>query len=116
MDEFLWVEKYRPQTVQDCIIPEIAKKIFQECVDTGEIQNFLLSGPAGVGKTTVAQAMCKQIGLNYMFINASEERGLDTLRTKIMDYASTVAFTGGRKVIILDEADGLTPENATVDA
>jgi DNA polymerase III delta prime subunit len=110
MDEFLWVEKYRPQTVQDCIIPETAKKIFQECVDTGEIQNFLLSGPAGVGKTTVAQAMCKQIGLNYMFINASEERGIDTLRTKIMDYASTISFTGGRKVIILDEADGITPE------
>jgi DNA polymerase III delta prime subunit len=84
--------------------------VFQHYVTKGEIPNLLLTGTAGVGKTTVAKAMCEEIGLNYLFINSSEDRGIDMLRTKIMGYASTVSLTGGRKVIILDEADGLTPD------
>lgn len=110
MDEFLWVEKYRPARVGDCILPERLKKVFQEYVDNKNIPNLMLTGSAGVGKTTVAMAMCEEIGLNYLFINSSEERGIDTLRTKIKEYASTVSLTGGRKVIILDEADYITPE------
>jgi replication factor C small subunit len=110
MNEFLFTEKYRPQKIEDCILPDRLKKIFQEYVTKEEIPNLLLSGTAGVGKTTVALAMCEEIGLNYLFINSSEDRGIDMLRTKIMGYASTVSLTGGRKVIILDEADGLTPE------
>lgn len=108
--EFLFCEKYRPQKIADCILPDRLKKVFQEYVTKGEIPNLLLCGTAGVGKTTVALAMCEEIGLNYLFINSSEDRGIDMLRTKIMGYASTVSLTGGRKVIILDEADGLTPE------
>ena len=109
-DEFLWVEKYRPHTVADCILPDRLKKVFQEYVDNGSVPNLMLTGSAGVGKTTVAMAMCEQIGLNHLFINSSEERGIDMLRTKIKNYASTISLTGGRKVIILDEADYLTPE------
>ena len=110
MDEFLYTEKYRPQKIADCVLPDRLKKVFQEYVTKREIPNLLLSGTAGVGKTTAAIAMCEEIGLNYLFINSSEDRGIDMLRTKIMGYASTVSLTGGRKVIILDEADGLTPE------
>jgi DNA polymerase III delta prime subunit len=110
MDDFLWVEKYRPKTVADCILPDRIKKVFQEYVDKGNIPNLMLTGSAGVGKTTVAMAMCDEIGLNHLFINSSEERGIDMLRTKIRGYASTISLTGGRKVIILDEADYLTPE------
>ena len=109
-DEFLWVEKYRPKTVEDCILPERTKKIFQQYVDDGSIPNLMLTGTAGVGKTTAAKAMCDQIGINHLYINASLERGIDTLRTKISSYASTISLTGGRKVIIMDEADYLTPE------
>jgi len=109
-DDFLWVEKYRPKTVSDCILPDRIKKAFQEYVDKGSIPNLMLTGSAGVGKTTVAMAMCEEIGLNHLFINSSEERGIDMLRTKIKGYASTISLTGGRKVIILDEADYLTPE------
>jgi replication factor C small subunit len=110
MSEFLWVEKYRPKTVSDCILPERLKKVFQEYVDTKSIPNLMLTGTAGVGKTTIAKAMCDEIGVNNILINSSEERGIDTLRTKIKNYASTISLTGGRKVIILDEADYLTPE------
>jgi len=110
MSEFLWVEKYRPHIVADCILPDRLKKTFQEYVDTNSIPNLMLTGSAGVGKTTVAVAMCEEIGINHLFINSSEERGIDMLRTKIKGYASTVSLTGGRKVIILDEADYLTPE------
>jgi len=106
--EYLWVEKFRPKTVSDCILPDRIKKVFQNYVDTANIPNLMLTGSAGVGKTTVAMAMCEEIGLNYMFINSSEERGIDMLRTKIRGYASTISLTGGRKVIILDEADYLT--------
>lgn len=110
MSEFLWVEKYRPHTVADCILPDRLKKPFQEYVDNKTIPNLMLTGTAGVGKTTVAAAMCEEIGVNHLFINSSEERGIDMLRTKIRGYASTVSLTGGQKVIILDEADYLTPE------
>jgi len=110
MDDFLWVEKYRPKTVADCILPDRIKKVFQDYVDKKSIPNLMLTGSAGVGKTTVAMAMCEEIGLNHLFINSSEERGIDMLRTKIRGYASTISLTGGRKVIILDEADYLTPE------
>ncbi len=109
-ESFLWVEKYRPSTVSECILPDRLKKIFQDYVNTKEIPNLMLTGSAGVGKTTVAKAMCAEIGVNHLFINSSEERGIDMLRTKIRTYASTMSLTGGKKVIILDEADYLTPE------
>ena len=109
-EDFLWVEKYRPHKIEDCVLPDRIKKAFQEYVNSGEIPNLLLTGPAGCGKTTAAMAMCDEIGCNYLFINSSEERGIDVLRTKVVGYASTVSLTGGRKVIILDEADGLTPD------
>lgn len=110
MSEFLFVEKYRPHKIEECILPERLKKVFQEYVKDENIPNLMLTGSAGCGKTTVAKAMCEEIGLNHLFINSSDERGIDTLRTKIKGYASTVSLTGGRKVIILDEADYLTPE------
>ena len=81
-DEYLWVEKYRPQTVNDCILPDRLKAVFQEYVNAKNVPNLMLTGTAGVGKTTVAVAMCQDIGLDYLFINSSEERGIDTLRTK----------------------------------
>jgi len=109
-EQYLWVEKYRPHTVEACILPNRMKSVFQEYVKSQNIPNLLLTGTAGVGKTTVAKAMCEEIGLNHLFINGSEERGIDTLRTKIKGYASTISLTGGRKVIIIDEADYLTPE------
>jgi len=109
-DEFLFVEKYRPRKVSECILPERLKTVFQDYVNSNSIPNLMLTGTAGVGKTTVAIAMCEEIGLNYIFINSSEERGIDTLRTKIKNFASTVSLTGNRKVIILDEADYITPE------
>jgi DNA polymerase III delta prime subunit len=104
------VERYRPHTVKDTILPDRLKSIFQNYVDNKEIPNLMLCGGPGTGKTTVARAMCDEIGVNYLFINSSEERGIDILRTKIRAYASTVSLTGGKKVIILDEADYLTPE------
>lgn len=109
-DEFLWVEKYRPKTISDCILPERIKKIFQSYVDNNNIPNLMLTGSAGVGKTTVARALCEELGINHLFINSSEERGIDILRTKIKSYASTISLTGGRKVIILDESDYLTSD------
>ena len=109
-ESFLWVEKYRPKTIEDCILPDRLKKPFQEYVDKKEIPNLMLTGSAGVGKTTVAKAMCDEIGLNHLYINASENRGIDTLRTTIRKYASTLSLSGGKKVIILDEADYMTPE------
>ena len=110
MSEYLYVEKYRPHKIEDCILPDRLKKVFQEYVTKGDIPNLMLTGTAGCGKTTVAKAMCEEIGINHLFINSSDERGIDTLRIKIKGYASTVSLTGGRKVIILDEADYLTPE------
>ena len=110
MSEYLYVEKYRPHKIEDCILPDRLKKVFQEYVTKGDIPNLMLTGTAGCGKNTVAKAMCEEIGCNFLFINSSDERGIVTLRTKIKGYASTVSLTGGRKVIILDEADYLTPE------
>lgn len=110
MSDYLLVEKYRPHSVEDCILPDRIKSVFEEYVKEGNIPNLMLTGPAGCGKTTIAKAMCEQLGLNHLFINSSEERGIDMLRTKIKGYASTISLTGGRKVIILDEADYLTPE------
>lgn len=109
-EEFLWSQKYRPKKVVDCVLPERLKKVFQDYVDNKSIPNLMLTGTAGVGKTTVAIAMCEEVGLSYMFINSSEERGIDTLRTKIKNYASTMSFSGTKKVIILDEADYITPD------
>jgi len=111
MEHLLWTEKYRPQTVEDCILPDRLKKPFQEYVNQKEIPNLLLSGGAGVGKTTVAKAMCNEIGCDFMVINGSDESGIDTFRTKIKNYASSMALTGGRKVIIIDEADYLNPNS-----
>lgn len=106
----LWCEDNRPKTVAECILPESLKKAFQHYVDTKEIPNVLLVGGPGMGKTTVAKAMCEEIGCDYMFINSSDERGIDVLRTKIKQYATSMSFTGDRKVIILDEADNLTAD------
>ena len=112
-DEFLWVEKYRPETIEDCILPEQTKKTFLEFVNKGEIPNMLLAGPAGCGKTTVAKALCKQLGVDYYVINGSDEgRFLETVRNNAKNFASTVSLTSlaKHKVIIIDEADNTTPD------
>ena len=111
MNDILWVEKYRPQTIEDCILPSELKQTFQQFVDNEEIPNLLLTGTAGVGKTTIAKAMLEQIGCTYMMINGSEESGIDMLRTKIKNFASTVSMDGKRKYVILDEADYLNPQS-----
>ena len=111
MNDILWVEKYRPVTIDDCILPSELKQTFQQFVDNEEIPNLLLTGTAGVGKTTVAKAMLEQIGCTYMMINGSEESGIDMLRTKIKNFASTVSMDGKRKYVILDEADYLNPQS-----
>jgi DNA polymerase III delta prime subunit len=108
-EHMLWVEKYRPQTIEDCILPDALKNTFQEFVNKKEIPNLLLCGTAGVGKTTVARALCNEVGCDYIIINGSDENGVDAVRTKIKNYASSMSLTGGRKVVILDEADYLTP-------
>jgi DNA polymerase III delta prime subunit len=107
-NEFLWVEKYRPKKIQDCILPEDIKNTFQEFVNLKNIPNLLLCGTAGVGKTTVAKAMLDELGADYIMINGSLNGNIDTLRTTIMGFASTVSMWGGRKYVILDEADYLT--------
>lgn len=106
LEQMLWVEKYRPHKVEDCILPENLKTTFQEYVNRKEIPNLLLAGSAGVGKTTVAKALCEEVGCDYLVINGSDEgRLIETFRTKIKNYASTMSLSGGRKVIIIDEAD-----------
>ena len=110
-DTFLWVEEYRPQNIDSCILPKALKKTFSEFVQQDNIPNMILSGGAGVGKTTVAKAMLTEMGCTYMMINGSEESGIDILRTKIKNFASTVSLHGGRKYIILDEADYLNPQS-----
>ena len=109
--EFLWVEKYRPQTIQETILPDDLKETFQKIVDSGEIPNMLFTGTAGLGKTTVARAICNELGLDYIIINGSEEGNIDTLRGKIKQFASSVSLSGGYKVVILDEADYLNPQS-----
>ena len=112
-EEFLWVEKYRPRNIDDCILPQETKKIFLDFVDNKEIPNLLLCGTSGVGKTTVAKALCNELGADFVLINGSEERNIDTLRVKIKQFASTVSLTvdGGPKIVILDEADYLNPQS-----
>lgn len=109
--DLLWVERYRPRSIEDCILPDEIKKPFLEMVKSKEIQNLMLCGDAGVGKTTVARALCEETQSDYIFINASESGNIDTLRIKIRNFASTVSLTGGKKVIILDEADHLNPQS-----
>ena len=105
VEQMLWVEKYRPQTIDECILPEATKNMFKEFVVRGELQNALFCGSAGVGKTTVARALCNEIGADVLFINCSEDSGIDTLRSKIRNFASTVSLTNSKKVVILDEFD-----------
>jgi len=113
MSDFIWVEKYRPQQIDECILPDHIKKTFQDFVNQGEIPNMLLSGPPGIGKTTVAKALCKQLGVDYYVINGSDEgRFLDTVRNNAKNFASTVSLTSlsKHKVIIIDEADNTTSD------
>lgn len=110
-EHFLWVEEYRPQTIDDCILPQSLKDVFHQYIEAGELPNFLFHGTAGVGKTTVAKALCNEIGAEYMFINGSDESGIDVLRTKIKSFASSVSLTDAKKVVILDEADYLNPNS-----
>ena len=115
-NEFLWVEKYRPQKLDDCILPESLLKTFKSIVESGEMQNMILAGTAGLGKTTVARAMCNMLDLDYIIINGSDESGIETLRVKIRQFASSVSLhSKGPKVIILDEADYLQ-KNSTQPA
>jgi DNA polymerase III delta prime subunit len=111
-EHMLWVEKYRPHKIEDCILSESLKTTFQEYVNKKEIPNLLLAGTAGVGKTTVAKALCEEVGCDYIVINGSDEgRHIETFRVKIKNYASSVSLTGGRKVIIIDEADYMNAES-----
>ena len=111
MQEHLWVEKYRPNSLTEAILPSQLKKDFKDVLKQGELQNMLLTGTAGTGKTTVAKALCNELNLDYIIINGSEESGIDTLRNKIKQFASSVSLEGGYKVVILDEADYLNPQS-----
>lgn len=110
MKNTLWVEYYRPKNIDECIIPERLKDVFRSYIKTGELPNMMFSGGPGIGKTSVAEALCKQMGLSYLKLNSSEDRGIDVIRTKMRSYASTISIDGGKKVLIIDEADGLTAE------
>ena len=111
MENHIWVEKYRPKTISETILPSRLKSQFQKMVDAGELQNMLFTGSAGLGKTTVAKALCNELGLDYILINGSEESGIDTLRGKIKQFATSVSLSGNKKVVILDEADYLNPQS-----
>ena len=112
MNNTLWVEKYRPETIDDCILPVLTKDVFLSIVDSGEIPNLLLTGSPGIGKTTVAKALCNQLDCDWLMINGSDEgRMIDTLRTTVVNYASTVSLSGGKKVIIIDEADYMNKDS-----
>jgi DNA polymerase III delta prime subunit len=111
-DLFLWVEKYRPQTIDECVLPEALKKNFKDYVTKGQLPTFLLCGTAGVGKTTIAKALCNEVGADYIMINGSDEgRSIDTLRTTIKNFASTVSLTDAKKVVIVDEADYMNSDS-----
>lgn len=111
-DLFLWVEKYRPQKIDDCVLPEHLKTTFKEYVGKGRLPSFLLCGTAGVGKTTIAKALCSEVGADYIMINGSDEgRSIDTLRTTIKQFASTVSLTDSKKVVIIDEADYMNADS-----
>jgi len=111
-DQFLWVEKYRPQTIDDCVLPESLKATFKQYIAQGELPHFLLSGTAGVGKTTVAKALCNEIGADFIMVNGSDEgRSIDVLRNTIKGFASTVSLSDARKVIIIDEADYMNAQS-----
>ena len=109
--DFLWVEEYRPKTIDDCILPQSLKTLFKSFIDKGELSNLLFSGTPGIGKTTVAKALCDQLNCDWIMINGSEEGGIDVLRDKIKNFASTVSLSGGKKLVILDEADYLNPQS-----
>ena len=111
MEDFLWVEKYRPKTIGECVLPSGLKQTLSEFVSKGDLPNLIFSGGPGVGKTTAAKAMIEELGLTYMMINGSEESGIDTLRVKLKNFASTVSLHGGRKYLILDEADYLNAQS-----
>jgi DNA polymerase III delta prime subunit len=108
---YLWVEKYRPHTIEDCVLPERLKTVFQEFIKQGGIPHLILAGTPGTGKTTVAKALCNELDLDFMFLNGSDESGIDTFRMKIKNYASSMSLTGSKKVIIIDEADYLNPNS-----
>jgi DNA polymerase III delta prime subunit len=111
-DQFLWVEKYRPQKIDDCILPDVLKSTFKEYVAQGELPTLLFSGTAGIGKTTVAKALCNEIGAEYIVVNGSEEgRSIDVLRTTIKGFATTVSLTDAKKVVIIDEADYMNAQS-----
>jgi DNA polymerase III delta prime subunit len=109
--KYLWVEQYRPQTINDCILPENLANTFNGIVEAGKMPNLLLAGSAGTGKTTVAKALCNELDCSYLFINGSKDGNIDTLRTTIQDYSSSISLDGKRKVVILDEADYLNPQS-----
>ena len=110
-ETFLWCEQYRPKDVESCILPKNLKDTFSDFVQSGRVPNLILTGGSGVGKTTIAKAMLEELDATYMMINGSEESGIDVLRTKIKNFASTVSLHGGRKYLILDEADYLNPQS-----
>lgn len=110
-DEYLWSEKYRPKRIADCVLTPELLNTFEETIKQGQIQNMLLSGGPGVGKTTVAKALCEELGCDYILINCSEDGNIDTLRTRIREFASAVSFSGGAKVVILDEFDYSNPQS-----
>ena len=110
-NEYLWVEKYRPKTIDDTILPKKLKETFKKIIEGGELPNMLFTGTAGLGKTTVAKALCNSLNCDYILINGSEEGNIDTLRTKIKQFASSVSLSGDYKVVILDEADYLNPQS-----
>jgi DNA polymerase III delta prime subunit len=111
METFLWVEQYRPKDIESCVLPKNLKDMLHDFVSEGNVPNLILSGTSGVGKTTAAKAILDELGSTHMMINGSEESGIDVLRTKIKNFASTVSLHGGRKYIILDEADYLNPQS-----
>ena len=112
MDKFLWVEKYRPKTIDECILSDTIKGTLDDLVKDNKVPNLMLTGPAGVGKTTAARAICEQTNSDYIIINGSDEgRMIDTLRTKMTQFCSTISLGGGRKVVIIDEADYMNPDS-----